>query len=432
MLRKYRTMWMVLSSLALAGLLVLGARLSLALANFDLMVRVTTASPANRSSFFPSLDKDGSKVAFESDSDFLGQGIPTFQREIWLYDTATMTLTRITTATPSGRISRHANLSGDGSKIVFWSDSDFLGQGISENQFEIWLYDTTTMTFTRITTASHNDRRSRDPVLSADGSKIVFSSDSDFFGQGIQAFQSELWLYDIAQMTLTRITTSSGSFRSSDGPSLNGDVSKIAFNSNADFLNQGITVLEGEIWLYDTATMTVTRITTSSVTDLRGSGSPSLSMDGTKMAFFSDSDFLDQGIPTFQWEIWLYDTTTMTYTRITTASPAGRDSRFPSMSGDGSKIVFRSDSDFLGQGIQEGQFEVWLYDTTTMTLTRLTYASASDRDSQFPTLSKDGSKIAFHSDSDFFGQGIPDSQNEIWLLAPASNWAYLPIIVKGS
>ena len=60
-------------------------------------------------------------------------------------------------------------------------------------------------------------------------------------------------------------------------------------------------------------------------------------------------------------EIWLYNTTTRTLDRVTIASPANRRSHLPSLSADGTAISFMSDSDFLGQGVPLNQFEIWLY-----------------------------------------------------------------------
>lgn len=93
-------------------------------------------------------------------------------------------------------------------------------------------------------------------------------------------------------------------------------------------------------------------------------------------------------------------------TRVTTASPTHRDNGFPSINANGSKVVFMSDSDFFNQGIGTLATEIWLYDTKTLTLTRLTTNTGSSyRQSLLPSISADGSKIAFQSDSDFFGPG---------------------------
>jgi len=231
--------------------------------------------------------------------------------------------------------------------------------------------------------------------------------------------------------SLTRITAASHSDRNSYDPSLSGDGTKVAFESDSDFLGQGIPDGQHEIWLYDTATMTFTRVTVASDSN-RESWSPSLSGDGTEAAFESDSDFLGQGIPYGQHEIWLYDAATMTVTRITVASDSSRYSWSPSLSGDGTRVAFISDSDFLGQGIPDGQDEIWLYDVTTMTVTRVTTASHSNRDSYGPSLSADGTKVAFESNSDFLGQGIPDGQREIWLWKESDHRVYLPLVLRQS
>jgi Tol biopolymer transport system component len=389
------------------------------------LTRITNSSdPSSRYSEDASLSDDGTRIAFTSDSDFLGQGILDDQWVIWLHDTATMTFTRVTSGV---RDSTRPAVSGDGTRVAFHSDNDFLGQGIPQYQYEIWLYDTATMTVTRVTTAAGpGHRASFGASADADGARVAFQSDSDFLGQGIPDDQLEIWLYDTATMTVTRVTTAAGTDRDSRSPSISADGTKIAFHSNGDFLSQGIPANQSEIWLCDTAAMTVTRITTASHPD-RDSSNPSISGDGTRIAFRSDSDFLGQGADDD--EVWLYDTATMTVTRITTASPPGRGSYNASISGDGTRIAFESGSDFLGQGIPQNQYEIWLYDTATMTVTRVTTASAEDRDSEDPSLNRDGSKIAFASDSDFLSQGIQPGQDEIWLREYPRR-LYLPVVLR--
>lgn len=185
----------------------------------------------------PVINSNGTKLVFESDSNPLGQSIHSDQFEIWLYSTSTMTFTRITTASEGSRDSLCPDISANGQKIVFISDSDFLNQGIQSQQWEIWLYNTNTMTMTRVTTGVWTlNRQMGCPSINEDGSKITFMSDRDFLGQGVEEQQFQLWLYDTQQMTMTHLLNVAGNGRYSGGPRINADGTRIVFNSNYDFL----------------------------------------------------------------------------------------------------------------------------------------------------------------------------------------------------
>lgn len=390
--------------------------------------RLTIASSSDRFSRDPSFNSDGSVIAFSSDSDFFNQGISTLQGEIWLYHSDTLTFTRVTTSA-SDRINWEPRLNADGTIVAFYGNADLLNQGIPSNQVEIWLYDTNTLTYTRVTTASHSNRSSYSPVLNAQGNMVAFVSDSDFLGQGVALYQTEVWLYDTATMTVTRITTATTSDRTSYLPDINQDGTKIGFMSDSDFLGQGVAAYQNEIWLYDTTTMTYTRITYASAPD-RSCQYFTMDDDGTRFAMQSNADYLNESRPKSLQEIWLYDTSMLTYTRVTSASHSDRGSYNPEISGDGRYIVFQSDSDFLNQGIQNGQEEIWLYDIPREKLTRLTTASASDRKSVYPDINTTGKFIAFFSDSDFLSQGIVNDQYEVWLWEAPDYPIYLPVVIR--
>ncbi len=121
------------------------------------------------------------------------------------------TLSRLTSASPPGRESQLPSISGDGSRVVFLSDSDFLIQGIPDDHDEIWLYEAATTNLRRVTFNLIPDPYSfGDPKISGDGSKVVFDL-------------VEIWLYDVATSDLTQVTTASAVGRSSVGPAINAD-----------------------------------------------------------------------------------------------------------------------------------------------------------------------------------------------------------------
>lgn len=394
------------------------------------LTRITTGVGADApSNMYPSMSADGTKIAFQT-----FQSDDNSDSQISLYDTTTFTLTRITPPS-SGRWNEGASISADGRKVAFDSNADFFSQGILPTQYEIWLYDTAAMTLTRITTASPGNRDSYFPRLNSQGSKLAFTSDSDFLGQGIPPDQFEVWLYDTVTMTVTRITTATGSGDRNSGLDtfmgygldISADGTKIVFTSDSDLLHQGIPDDQHEIWLYNTATMTFTRVTTANAPD-RSSYRPRLTHDAAKIAFVSNADFLGEGLPANYYEIWVYDTASLTLTRVTT-TVSGSDSigsYDPSWDANGTKIAFASDYAFL-------RSEIWLYDFATMTYTRITSATGSgNRSSFFPSLSADGRLIAFNSDADFLNQGIPSGQTEIWLYRSLDKEFYLPVVLKKS
>jgi hypothetical protein len=187
------------------------------------------------------------------------------------------------------------------------------------------------------------------------------------------------------------LTTSPQDYRSSVYPSLNGDGTRIAFYGDSDILGQGLPEGQFEVWLYDTFTMTYTRITTSPGGD---STAPHISTDGTRIVFNSNADPLGQGTKGF--EVWLYDTVTLTYTRVTSSEiPSDSWSHAPTMSGSGEQIAFISDCDFLGDDAVAGQYKLWLYDTTTMSYTCVSDSSRGGFGHEPASLSADGKVLAF-------------------------------------
>jgi Tol biopolymer transport system component len=429
---------------ALAMLLVLNYGLVAVGKGF--LYRVTTATDTGRDSNHPSISDDGRWIAFSGDSDFLGGGVLADEFEIWLYDTQNITYTKVTTLTATGRESIDPVISGDGATIAFASSSDLLGQGATAFP-EVWLYKTTTMTFTRVTSRPVLDQNSNKNFygfsLNITGTVLAIESNVGLRGETLGGTfpPTEIWLYDTGQLTFTRVTTATDSNRSSSAPALSGDGQWLAFHSDSDLLTQGIVNGQNEVWLYDTAAMTVTRVTTASDSSNRESKNPSLDHLGRWLVFHSDSDFLGQSLPDDQFEIWLVDTTTMSFTRVTTSTGGG--SLYPTISGDGSTIVFISNADFLDEaaGNTLSEWEFWEYNISGGAFYRLTNGGINSAGppandalpsnaAELLTVNETGTSIVSSSDRDFLSQGVPANQFELWLVKAPSDATFLPVMLK--
>jgi Tol biopolymer transport system component len=387
-----------------------------------ILKQVTFASSSSRDSgeFDVALSADGTKIVFGSDSDLLGQGIPDDQTELWLYDRSTVTFTRVTSVTNGNPNGYYPSIDADGTRVAFHSFVDFLNPGTPPlDHMEIWLYDTTAMTFTRITSGTRN---STYPKLNGNGTRVVFASEDNFLGQPLPPpNENEVWLYDTATMTFTRVTTQSESGRVSGEPGISAAGTKIVFASDSDFLGQGIPDNQFEVWLFDTTAMTYTRITTATPSG-RDSRYPSVSGNGQIIALKSDSDFLNQGVSMNHEEIWRIDTAAMTYTRVTSAPVNNLGPYAPSVNSDGTKTVFSSQANYLLPGAPLERTEIWLYDAVAGGLTRITSTPSGGGSNNYPTVSSDGKAIAFSKKQDFIW--------EVWLAVEATHRVYLPIVLK--
>ncbi len=108
--------------------------------------------------------------------------------------------TRITDDATNGGTSRDSydpKVNGDGTRVTFRSDADLLSEGRADNDYEIWLWDSSTG-FTRVTDATTNGATGRDsylPSIDDTGNRIAFQSDADLLSEGRVANDEEIWLF---------------------------------------------------------------------------------------------------------------------------------------------------------------------------------------------------------------------------------------------
>ena len=129
----------------------------------------------------PSIDAGGTRIAFSSNRNLTpgSPGNADGNAEIFVFDTATGRITQITSAI--GLLSSFApSINADGSRIAFWSQVD-LTPGLPGNPDanpEIYLFDASTGRFTQITDNT-GSQFAVAPSINADGSRIAFESNGD-------------------------------------------------------------------------------------------------------------------------------------------------------------------------------------------------------------------------------------------------------------
>jgi len=205
----------------------------------------------------------------------------------------------------------------------------------------------------------------------------------------------------------------------SGGPSFSADGRLVAFHSGAAHLVPGDTNLNDDIFVRDRQTGVVQResLTWNGMEARDDSSCPALSADGRWLAFLSKAWNMYPGganLGSPRWDVYLRDRQAGTTTRISVAAAGGDPdghSGCPSISGDGSRVVFASSATNLVGGDDNAVSDVFLFEGGVAGLALLSAAASGgpgDLESVDPVLSGDGAVVAFASRaSDLLPSGAP-------------------------
>jgi Tol biopolymer transport system component len=195
---------------------------------------------------------------------------------------------------------------------------------------------------------------------------------------------------------------------------IDGDGDRIAFVSSRD-LTGGNPDLTREIFLADLTADTITQITDTD--SAAGIGDPSISDDGTKVVFVTSADLTGNNTDNGD-EVFLFNTATSTFSQLTDDPTGELVSDQPDISGDGAKVAFRSEADFTG-GNGNGGEEIFLVNTSGPLSYQQLTSGAPDGGS-VPSINQNGSRVAFQTTANLVpGTGNADGNTEIFVVDPA-------------
>jgi uncharacterized protein (TIGR03437 family) len=327
---------------------------------------------------------DGKRVIFESAANITGDN-PDLNLEIFAYDVEKRTFLQLTKTEhvydPADKdkpfaerkilisvSNNNAALSGDGTRIVFSSNSGTLipgdaGKNDDGNQ-EIYLatlpLNSTTPSFQRITTTAASTPASGpievfdnyNPTINANGSLIAFVTNrKELPGVTNKDGLAQIVLYSTTAAQFTQVTTKN------EADALDGFVFK-GFNSNPQLSGNGNVLVfiagydhaptasvnnkdfNGEIFLYDLAAKTITQVTSTTgfagypasisqigtlvpdrPVNILNQNTKHLSNDGNLLVFESAADLESGKNSDKTREVFLYNRTTNKFTQITSNAP---------------------------------------------------------------------------------------------------------------
>ena len=371
----------------------------------------------------------GRYVAFASFATNLVAGDTNGSTDVFLRDRLTGT-TRRTSLAPGG-----AEVSGDyldldlsrsGGRLGFVSDATGLAPG-ADGRFHAFVQDLggRARLVSRSSGGAVENGATVGAALSGDGRSVAFTSTATNLVPGDTNGVTDVFVRDLPSGTTTRVSVGRSGAQG-DGLSFDPAVSRdgrfVAFASAASNLVAGDTNGLVDVFVRDRVagrTVLVSRGAYGAPAD-NGSGEPSLSDDGSRVAFSSDATNLVGGDTNGTTDVFVRDLRSGVLRRVSVAAgggPAGGESSAPSISGDGTRVLFHSVAANLVRGDGNSTRDVFLRDLAAGT-TRLVSVGPGGRLGDGPSfagdLSADGRHAVFDSRATNLVAGDTNGESDVF------------------
>lgn len=272
------------------------------------------------SSYYPEISLDGRNVVFESRASNLVPGDTTGtganfneHRDIFIHNLSKQQTIRTNLSSNGDEANRSSNLptiSANGRYVVFDSMATNLVPDDINAQRDVFYHDRTTRETIAVTTAG--DGTSFDPHISEDGRFIVFSSQATNLVPDDDNNNTDIFLFEIENGSITRISTAAGGGDSDDDsvlPVISSNGQYIAFQSWATNIVADDTNNEADIFVHDRSSGVTTRVSVSSLQSEGNAASyePDISLNGRYVVFYSEADNLVPNDTNGKFDIFIHD-----------------------------------------------------------------------------------------------------------------------------
>lgn len=369
-------------------------------------------------SYAPSLRGDGTELTFLSNANFTGTN-PTFQEQVFRANSNGSAIMQLTNNTTGGIATTLPHFSADGSRVAYSTSANFLGTNPDLNQEAFAFKRDGTMLVQLTHTTLYAHQRA---TISGQGNRVAFDSPYDLTCPTCSNadHNREIFIANADGTGLRQLTNTAGANNNSIGVDLSRDGSIVVFQSgmnpfgtNPDHRPEVFTVNA------DGTNLRQVTITNGQSRD------PVISRDGQFIAFSSNGNFVGSN-PDHGFEIYRVgisgtcieggpSTGCVQLTNLA-PSPLSNSTRFPSISGDGSRVIFISAVNITG-GNSDGDVEIYAVNGDGTGLVQLTSTTnyLHGFGIQRPWLSANGTTVVFGSDVDPLGTN-PDRTREIFVV----------------
>ncbi|NPV58724.1 MAG: hypothetical protein HPY75_03550 [Actinobacteria bacterium] len=312
---------------------------------------------------------------------------------------------------PANKASYSQANTPDGRYVVFASSASNLVAGDTNGKDDIFRKDMSTGSVVRCSTGSSGEEANDNcsaPSISADGRYVAFHSKASNLVAGDGNGVDDVFLKDLVTGSVVRCSTDQlggEANGASQNPSLSADGSRVAFESAASDLVAGDGNGVTDVFMKDVAGGAVTRISCDSggSEGNNDSSHAAISADGKFVAFVSNASNLAAGDGNGTSDVFRKDTSTgaVEVCSATATGTVGNGwSNTPSISADGRYVAFSSRASNLVTGDGNGASDVFRKDLQTGSILRCSTDSNGVEayyESSEPCISPDGRYVALCS-----------------------------------
>ncbi len=371
----------------------------------------------NDNSLDPDISSSGQRVAFDSRADNLAAGGDTnLGDDIFVKDLTTGDLFLASSSDPGtigDDFSVGPSIGAAGTRVGFYSAATNLDPGDVDALYDVYVKVLDTGNIILASTSDvgvKGNGYSLAPSLARLGKKLAFYSTSTNLDPLDVDLTADIYLKNLATGDIRLVSTSTGGTKGngySSEPSLASNVDVVAFASLATNLDPADADSISDIFVKDLTTGTLTLASTSDA-GVKGSNSSihaSISSGGRWVAFESTSDNLDPSDADIDADIYVKDLTAGDLVLVSTSDDGvkGNGRSFqPSISGDGRRVAFYSESTNLDPADTDTEADVYVKDLATGDIVLASTSEdgvKGDARSATASLSGKGKYVAFQSEA---------------------------------
>jgi uncharacterized repeat protein (TIGR01451 family) len=385
----------------------------------------------NGESFGPSVSGDGTLVAFSSTATNLHPGDTDSEYDVFVKNLLTGEVILASTAadgTKGNSRSAGAAISADGTRVAFNSGATNLhpagvrGVYVKDLQTGAVLLASTTADGVPANAGAGS------LSLSADGTRLAFSTGATNLDPRDPVSDEDVYVKDLVtgRLWLASLSASgekkTGLFGATVA-ALSADGKRVAFHSDAAGLHPGDPDDIGDVFVrvLETGELILASTSDAGVKGDGQSGEPSLSADGTKVAFASFSANLDPDMTIRgSGSVYLKDLTTgdiSLASRTSSGAPIPGGGFGISLSADATRIAFASMTRLADPADTDSVSDIYVKDLATgeLFLASTTASGVKGNAASYPAaLAPGGSVVAFRSDSTNLHPADTDSSADVY------------------